>query len=105
MTHLDVVFDGAPGPEGPRFIEVEDEQGASVSAGSWVDRGDGTWALRLERPILPGDLVEHRSKPELDEREVVSVGRDFLTLNLLGRESTRLPLDNYRVTRPREGVL
>jgi hypothetical protein len=28
--YIDVVFDGPPGPEPPRFIEVEDEQGRSI---------------------------------------------------------------------------
>lgn len=44
---LDVVFDGPPGPEAGRFVEVEDAHGMSVSIGEWIDRGDGYWALRL----------------------------------------------------------
>lgn len=51
---LDVVFDGPPGPYGPRFIEVESPPGTSVRAGEWVDRGDGTWALRLPAPESGG---------------------------------------------------
>lgn len=43
---LDVVFDGPPSHESGRFVEVEVD-GRSVSAGEWVDRGDGYWALRL----------------------------------------------------------
>ena len=41
-----IVFDGAPGPVGPRFVEVE-VNGASVSAGEWVHRADGFWQLVL----------------------------------------------------------
>ena len=48
--YVDIVFDGAPGPEGPRFIEVENERGMSIRFGKWVDRGDGYWALRITRP-------------------------------------------------------
>lgn len=48
VSAIDVVFDGPCGPEGPRFIEAEDSTGASVRVGQWVDRGDGTWALRLD---------------------------------------------------------
>ena len=44
-----VVFDGPPANESGRFIEVEDSSGASIAAGEWHDRGDGTWELRLGR--------------------------------------------------------
>jgi hypothetical protein len=45
--YIDVVFDGPPGPEPPRFVEVEDEQGKSINFGEWVQRSDGYWALRI----------------------------------------------------------
>lgn len=45
---LDIVFDGAPGHPAPQFVEVEDQSGHSVGVGEWVDRGDGTWAIRLD---------------------------------------------------------
>jgi len=44
---IDIVFDGPPGPEAGRFVEVEDESGASISLGEWVERDDGYWALRI----------------------------------------------------------
>ena len=38
--------------ESGRFVEVENELGASVKAGEWIDRGDGYWALRIRlRPM------------------------------------------------------
>lgn len=45
--YIDIVFDGPPGPQAPRLIEVEDDTGASISLGEWVERPDGHWALRL----------------------------------------------------------
>lgn len=45
---IDVVFDGPPGHESGRFIEVENIDGASVGIGEWIDRGNGMWALRIE---------------------------------------------------------
>lgn len=48
LEEIDIVFDGPPGPEGPRFIEVEDANGQSISVGDWVERADGYWALRIE---------------------------------------------------------
>lgn len=47
LEELDVVFDGPPGPEGGRFVEVENRVGRSVKAGEWIERRDGYWVLRL----------------------------------------------------------
>ncbi len=43
---IDIVFDGPPGPEGGRFVEVEDDS-KSVSIGRWIRRDDGYWVLRI----------------------------------------------------------
>jgi hypothetical protein len=48
---VDVVFDGPPGHEAGRFVEVEDSKGNSISIGEWIDRKDGTWALRIPRAV------------------------------------------------------
>jgi hypothetical protein len=47
-----IVFTGPPGPEAPRFVEVEDDRGRSIQYGEWIkyewiDRGAGYWALRI----------------------------------------------------------
>ena len=53
MGETNVIFDGPPGPEGrPRFIEVEDEHGNSITC-SWRQRPDGLWAL-----VIPSDYDE-----------------------------------------------
>lgn len=44
---IDIVFDGPPGHQAPRFVEVEDAQGSSISVGHWVRRADGHWVLRI----------------------------------------------------------
>jgi len=49
MRHVDIVFDGPPGPVTGRFVEVEDENRASIRMGEWVERDDGYWVLRLDR--------------------------------------------------------
>ena len=46
-SFIDVVFDGPPGPEAGRFVELENSRGESISPGEWVHRPDGYWALRL----------------------------------------------------------
>lgn len=47
MSAINVVFDGPPGPEGGRFVEVVTDDGKSLRIGEWVERPDGTWALRI----------------------------------------------------------
>ncbi len=48
--HIDIVFDGPPGPECGRFIEVEDDAGKSIKFGKWLQRADGYWVLRIPAP-------------------------------------------------------
>lgn len=42
-----IVFDGPPGPESGRFVEVEDMHGNSVDSGRarWTHCPDGYWRL------------------------------------------------------------
>lgn len=54
--YLDVVFTGPPDEEA-KLVEVESPDGKSVALGEWVDRGDGTWALRI-RPSDFGSIIE-----------------------------------------------
>ncbi len=49
--YIDIVFDGPPGPESGRFVEVEDVNGKSIDAGMWRKREDGLWALRVVRAV------------------------------------------------------
>ncbi len=44
---INIIFDGPPSHESGRFVEVENDAGASIRVGEWIDRGDGTWALRI----------------------------------------------------------
>ncbi len=49
--YIDIVFDGPPGPEAGRFVEVENALGHGLKAGEWVQRKDGFWALRIPKPM------------------------------------------------------
>ena len=49
---IDIVFDGPPGPEAGRFVEVEHE-GKSIKLGEWIDQGAGRWVLRIPGVELP----------------------------------------------------
>lgn len=47
---LDIVFDGPPGHESGRFVEVENERGKSVHAGEWLGPDkDKLYRLRIPR--------------------------------------------------------
>ena len=52
LTALHIIFDGPPGPEAGRFVEVETPDGYSVNAGEWHERTDGFWELRISPTIL-----------------------------------------------------
>lgn len=47
--YIDIVFDGPPGAEFGRFVEVENEQGQSIQVGEWVGPGGERdfWRLRI----------------------------------------------------------
>jgi len=44
---INIIFDGPPGPEAGRFVEVETDDGKSINAGEWSKREDGFWNLRI----------------------------------------------------------
>ena len=53
---IQIRFDGPPGPEAGRFVEVEDADGQSIRVGQWVQDGD-YWLLRISRSEIPeGEL-------------------------------------------------
>lgn len=63
--HIDIVFDGGPSHQSGRFVEVENIYGESRKIGTWINRGDGYWALRLSAVSMceshdSGDVGEYR---------------------------------------------
>ena len=47
MAEVRIVFDGPPSHESGRFVEVEDTEGRSIKCGTWHERTDGLWELRI----------------------------------------------------------
>ena len=47
--YIDIVFDGPPSHQSGRFVESEDDTGASIRAGEWIEDGD-LWRLRIPNP-------------------------------------------------------
>ena len=58
QTYVDIVFDGPPGPESGRFVEVEDASGKSIRLGEWLQRPDGSWALRIPATGASGIVID-----------------------------------------------
>jgi len=56
---ISIVFDGPPGPESGRFVEVEtrDGKGLSCRVGECREREDGFWALDLA-VVMPPEVVD-----------------------------------------------
>ncbi len=56
---INIVFDGPPGPEAGRFVDSETDDGKGIRVGEWIERPDGTWALRItnfigiQEPTIP----------------------------------------------------
>lgn len=44
---INIIFDGPPGPESGRFIEVENDAGIGMRIGEWIQLEGGLWALRI----------------------------------------------------------
>lgn len=86
--HIDIVFDGPPGPTAGRFVEVEDDSGKSISFGEWIERDDGYWALRIEDPTLAdmikfGSIIAHLLE-FFDTGEAMDLGTAMSSLHLSG---------------------
>lgn len=47
---IDIVFDKIPSHDPAVFIEVENDKGASISLGAWINREDGYAVLRFPSP-------------------------------------------------------
>ena len=50
---INIIFDGPPGPESGKFVEVETDSGESIGIGKWIERDDGFWALRIQGRFIP----------------------------------------------------
>ena len=46
---INIIFDGPPSKKSGRFVEVETDNGQSISIGKWIKRRDGYWALRITK--------------------------------------------------------
>jgi NTP pyrophosphatase (non-canonical NTP hydrolase) len=57
---INIIFDGPPGPEAGRFVEIETDDGKSLNVGEWIEKSGGMWALRITkspRPRIGGEAI------------------------------------------------
>jgi hypothetical protein len=84
-----IVFDGFPSPDGPRFIELENDDGKSINAGEWKDRADGLTELVL--PVTPAPTHSLRGPNDDFTSNLKRLARkadpDFRWDNLLSDET------------------
>ncbi|KKL07799.1 hypothetical protein LCGC14_2582410 [marine sediment metagenome] len=45
---INIIFDGPPGHESGRFVEVETDDGKSTNVGEWIQKGE-YWVLRITK--------------------------------------------------------
>jgi len=70
-----IVFDGPPGPESGRFVEVEDSKGRSLNVGEWAERGDGLWELRILRYGTAEQLTSAQGRASRAEERLIEEQR------------------------------
>ncbi|KKN66515.1 hypothetical protein LCGC14_0470490 [marine sediment metagenome] len=56
-NYIDILFDGPPGNQSGRFVEIEDSQKQGIEIGEWVKRGT-YWALRIPDPRRMTELED-----------------------------------------------
>lgn len=79
---IDIVFDGPPGPEAGRFVEVESPSGTSVKFGEWIDDGE-FWRLRF---TVPTHVDRQKITIGAKNPRVIDNDRDEITVTLDGKE-------------------
>lgn len=58
MTNeIRILFDGPPSHKSGRFVEVEDADGHGIKAGTWHERADGLWELRITSAVFNSERV------------------------------------------------
>ena len=92
-----IVFDGPPGPVPQLFVDVEDEAGASIAYGEWIEHptSEGFWVLRVPRLDLDASLRAARALSAL-KRAAEGVGGG-LKLNRDGAEPGTVYAEEWAV--------
>jgi hypothetical protein len=100
MKPINVIFDGPPSHISGRFVEVETDDGKSISVGEWIEKSDGFWALRItdqsEQDALTMALRLYGEDPETfspECREVMARWESGILAVLDGKQPEKQPID------------
>lgn len=81
---INIIFDGAPGSETGRFVEVETDDGKSIDVGEWRERPDGRWALRITPSSV--NLMDGDGGTEMNHRLDLSKRVETILLDVDPRD-------------------
>jgi hypothetical protein len=76
-----IIFDGHPGPEGPRFVEVERPDGHSIRIGTWEPdpHHPECWRLRItDADMLAEVRLQRGEEDEVSSGVTISDDTDIL---------------------------
>lgn len=77
MSHIDIIFDGPPGPDGGRFVDVENADGQSIGFGEWIERPDGFWALRHPSRIALVEALQSIARGSFSGASSLAIAGDW----------------------------
>jgi hypothetical protein len=125
--YIDVVFDGPPGPEAGRFVELENERGESISVGYWVPpkaqaehypaqppRDDKLWRLRIHTDVAAWvSAASHEAKEPIHDpaqlagrfRELYLLVEHYRSAEARGREGRDAAENLWNTARRRVSTL
>jgi hypothetical protein len=83
MKHIDIIFDGPPGPECGRFVEVEDGNGKSINAGEWLESLNGFHTLRIPQPLTFMEVLATQQALQAKMGDPTGFGEAGVKENLL----------------------
>lgn len=81
--YIDIVFDGPPSAVSGRFVEVENDQGASISLGEWIERDGGEWVLRIQQTIVSPEALDAAVLAVRDLDGPASIGSEEIVVAAL----------------------
>lgn len=81
--YIDIVFDGPPSQESCRFVEVENDQGASIRLGEWIERDGGEWVLRIQQTAVSPEALDAAVLAVRDLDGPASIGSEEIVVAAL----------------------
>lgn len=107
--YIDILFDGPPSHQAGRFVEVENERGQSINAGTWLSpsdtedddgKSDGFWRLRIKTKPSLNVLARIIHKIAADHGFWPEEGRNMGEMLMLATSELAEALEEHRDGKP-----